>query len=62
MTYAKMLASIMAATGLAAGVAYTYEELDAAGVKIVEAYHTEVGAPQNELQATYEEVIANMND
>jgi hypothetical protein len=62
MTYGQMLASVMAATGLAAGVAYTYDTLDTAGDRLVEAYHVEVGAPQAELQAIYQEVLANLND
>jgi hypothetical protein len=57
-----MLASVMAATGLAAGVAYTYDTLDTAGDRLVEAYHVEVGSPQADLQAIYQEVLANLTD
>jgi hypothetical protein len=49
MTYAKMLASVMAAVGIAAGYTYTAETLDDAGEKLVAYYETEVLAQYADL-------------
>lgn len=62
MTYGQMLASIMAAAGLATGVAMTAAELEDAGAQIVQAYEADVLAPQAELQHVYEGLMSQLKD